>query len=169
MYFEICLRYVLNSSNLKIDVASEYPPSCVISETNLFSFLTCIYRCNEKVGTTGSKLFRSFLVLALVIMVDQTEGWRRRRRRRCQVTNCAVSSWTSWNTCSQPCGNGGIQRRTRTVTRWASCGGRSCPAIAETRACNRGCSNRGTPLTGRCICKTGYSGRCCTGGKYILQ
>ncbi|XP_078378395.1 SCO-spondin-like isoform X2 [Oculina patagonica] len=109
-----------------------------------------------------SKLLWSFLVLALVIMIDQTEGWRRRRRRRCPRTNCAVSSWTSWSTCTQPCGTGGTQTRTRRVTRAATCGG-SCPALSQTQACNMGCSNGGTPLPGRCNCKTGYSGRCCTG------
>ena len=116
-----------------------------------------------------SRFLWSFLVFAIVIMVDQTEGWRRRRRRRCPVTNCSVGPWTSWSTCTQPCGTGGTQRRTRRVTRGATCGG-SCPALVETRACNRGCSNGGTPVSGRCInCKTGYSGRCCTGGNILRQ
>ena len=116
-----------------------------------------------------SRFLWSFLVFAIVIMVDQTEGWRRRRRRRCPVTNCSVGPWTSWSTCTQPCGTGGTQRRTRRVTRGATCGG-SCPTLVETRACNRGCSNGGTLVSGRCInCKTGYSGRCCTGGNILRQ
>ncbi|XP_078359361.1 uncharacterized protein LOC144643850 [Oculina patagonica] len=109
-----------------------------------------------------SNLLWSFLVFTLLIMMDQTEGWRRRRRRRCPVTNCVVSSWTSWSNCTQPCGTGGTQTRTRKVTRPASCGG-SCPARSQTKACNRGCPNGGTPIHGRCNCKPGYSGRCCTG------
>ena len=105
----------------------------------------------------------SLLVLFLVIL-DYTEGWRRRRRRRCPVTNCAVSAWTKYSPCSQSCGNGGTKKRTRTVTRPATCGG-GCPyALVDIQPCNRGCPNGGTPVTGRCICKSGYSGRCCTGG-----
>lgn len=123
----------------------------------------------KNVETMMSRFLWSSLVLALVLMVDQTEGWRRRRRRRCPVRNCSVGPWTSWSTCTQPCGTGGSQRRTRRMTSAATCGG-SCPALVETRNCNRGCSNGGTPVSGRCInCKTGYSGRCCTGGNILRQ
>ena len=115
-----------------------------------------------------SRFLWSFLFLAVIVMVDKTEGWRRRRRRRCPVTNCAVDNWTEWSSCTQPCGTGGTQRRQRKVIRGATCGG-SCPfALVDSRTCNLGCSNGGTPLPGRCNCKTGYSGRCCTGGKYNL-
>lgn len=108
----------------------------------------------------------SLLVLFLMLL-DYTEGWRRRRRRRCPVRNCAVSAWTKYSPCSQPCGNGGTKKRTRTVTRPGTCGG-GCPyALVDIQPCNRGCPNRGTPVTGRCICKSGYSGRCCTGGQYV--
>lgn len=115
-----------------------------------------------------SRLLWSFLFLAVVMMLNQTEGWRRRRRRRCPVTNCAVSSWTSWSSCTQPCGTGGTQRRERKVTRGATCGGSCSYALVQSQACNWGCSNGGTPLPGRCNCQTGYSGRCCTGGKHNL-
>ncbi|KAM7440695.1 hypothetical protein ABFA07_010097 [Porites harrisoni] len=103
------------------------------------------------------------LVVLFLMLLDYTEGWRRRRRRRCPVRNCAVSAWTKYSPCSQPCGNGGFKKRTRTVTRPGTCGG-GCPyALVDIQPCNRGCPNRGTPVTGRCICKSGYSGRCCTG------
>ncbi|KAJ7389347.1 hypothetical protein OS493_032204 [Desmophyllum pertusum] len=112
------------------------------------------------------RLLWYFLFLALVVMVDQTQGWwgGESRRRSCTRTNCAVGSWSAWSSCTQPCGIGGIQRRSRTKTRGESCGG-SCPyPFTETVSCNKGCSNGGTPLHGRCInCKTGYSGKCCTG------
>ena len=114
--------------------------------------------------TTISRYFWSFVVLALVMMADQTEGWRRRRRRRCPVRSCAVSPFTGWSSCSQPCGTGGTKTRTRTVTRGPTCGGSPCPPLRETRRCYIGCPNGGIPLPGRCSCKTGYSGRCCTGG-----
>ncbi|XP_022799542.1 SCO-spondin-like [Stylophora pistillata] len=103
-----------------------------------------------------------WIFVILIMLATQTEGWRRRRRRRCPRTNCAVTSFNQWSSCSQPCGNGGTQTRTRTVTRRPSCGGSSCPPLRETRACNRGCSNGGFALTGRCLCKSGYGGQCCT-------
>ena len=117
-----------------------------------------------------SRLLWSFLFLAVIMMVDQTEGWRRRRRRRfrCPVTNCAVDNWTTWSSCTQPCGTGGTQRRQRKVTQPPRCGGSCSYALVDSQPCNVGCSNGGTPLPGRCNCKTGYSGRCCTGGKYNL-
>ena len=109
-----------------------------------------------------------WIFVILIMLATQTEGWRRRRRRRCPRTNCAVTSFNQWSSCSQPCGNGGTQTRTRTVTRRPSCGGSSCPPLRETRACNRGCSNGGFALTGRCLCKSGYGGQCCTRGKINL-
>lgn len=113
-----------------------------------------------------SRLLWSFLFLAVIMMVDRTEGWRRRRRRRCPVTNCAVDNWSTWSPCTQPCGIGGTQRRQRKVIRGATCGGSCSFALVDSQPCNLGCSHGGTPLPGRCNCKTGYSGKCCTGGKY---
>jgi len=49
--------------------------------------------------------------------------------------DCEVSSWSSWTKCSKDCG-GGEQKRTRTVTKPASGGGKSCPALTETKNCN---------------------------------
>ena len=113
-----------------------------------------------------SKYF--WILVVLSMLANQTEGWRRRRRRRCPRINCAVTTFKQWSSCSLPCGNGGTQTRTRTVSRYPSCGGSSCPPLIETRACNRGCSNGGTPLTGRCLCKSGYGGQCCTRGRKNL-
>ncbi len=116
-----------------------------------------------------SRLLWCFLLFALLVtMVDKTEGWRRRRRRRCFV-NCAVGYWSSWSSCNQPCGTRGTQTRTRGITRPARCGGSCRYTFRQTRSCNTRCPNGGTPAPGRCICKTGYSGRCCTGGKHHLQ
>ncbi|XP_078371013.1 uncharacterized protein LOC144654681 isoform X2 [Oculina patagonica] len=110
-----------------------------------------------------SRLLWCFLLFALLVtMVDKTEGWRRRRRRRCFV-NCAVGYWSSWSSCNQPCGTRGTQTRTRGITRPARCGGSCRYTFRQTRSCNTRCPNGGTPAPGRCICKTGYSGRCCTG------
>ena len=130
----------------------------------LLSLMICLIEIFISFAETMMpKSLWSLLVLFLMLL-DYTEGWRRRRRRRCPVRNCAVSAWTKYSPCSQPCGNGGTKKRTRTVTRPGTCGG-GCPyALVDIQPCDRGCPNGGTPVTGRCICKSGYSGRCCTGG-----
>eukprot|EP00795_Rhopilema_esculentum_P014223 gene14223-5241_t len=84
----------------------------------------------------------SFFILCLVFLyfTDTTRGWwlSRRRRRRCSPTNCQVTGWSSWGTCSFSCGSAGVQSRHRSVTRIHSCGG-SCYHLSEARACNRKC------------------------------
>ena len=113
-----------------------------------------------------TRLFLNSLVLILVLMVDQTEMWF-------VTCKCAVSSWTSWRACSQPCGNGGIQTRTGSIITSSTCSS-SCPPRVETRPCNTECSNGATPIAGidgGCHCQIGYSGKCCTeiDGKHNLQ
>lgn len=83
-----------------------------------------------------SKLFWCFVVFVLVVMVDQTEGWPRRRRRRCNARICSVSSWSSWSSCSRSCG-GGRQTRSREVIANSKCGG-GCPySLGDYHYCNR--------------------------------
>ncbi|XP_068711982.1 von Willebrand factor D and EGF domain-containing protein-like [Montipora foliosa] len=66
----------------------------------------------------------------------QTNFWRR-RRRSCSQSNCQMSSWSSWSTCSaQLCGIQGSQKRSRHVRITPSCGGKACPSNKqETRSC----------------------------------
>ncbi|XP_067019398.1 uncharacterized protein [Acropora muricata] len=75
-----------------------------------------------------------FALLFSLITLDQTDGWRRRRRRRCWRVDCAVS-WGSWSSCSRSCG-GGIRHRYGSITRQPACGGRSCPHLTEYQSCN---------------------------------
>ena len=83
-----------------------------------------------------SKLLWFLVVLSALVMVEQTEGWRRRRRRRCYERSCVVGNWGWWGSCSKSC-NRGVRTRSRTMERYATCG-RSCPyALRETESCNR--------------------------------
>ena len=50
--------------------------------------------------------------------------------------DCIVSSYGRWGPCSKSCG-GGIQTRTREVTRSSKHGGVACPTVAEQGACNK--------------------------------
>merc|ERR1719300_1584747 len=54
---------------------------------------------------------------------------------QCCPVSCTVSAFGSPNTCSKTCG-GGTQRKMRSITRSAQCGGTACPALFEDQACN---------------------------------
>ena len=86
------------------------------------------------------KLLIFALAILFSIFITQTSGWwlSRRRRRRCSATNCRVTGWSSWGSCTRSCGSSGVQSRQRTVTRVQSCGG-GCYHLSESRACNRVC------------------------------
>lgn len=50
------------------------------------------------------------------------------------TTNCDVSDWSSFSSCSATCGQG-VHVRTRRVLAASRDGGRSCPSLSETKAC----------------------------------
>ena len=50
--------------------------------------------------------------------------------------HCVVSAWSSWAACSQSCGTGGTQSRTRVVVSHAEHGGYVCPSLKSAQACN---------------------------------
>jgi len=57
--------------------------------------------------------------------------------------DCLVGPWSAWDDCTQKCGTGD-QRRSRTITRKESFGGRGCPASQDIRMCNtRPCAAEG--------------------------
>jgi hypothetical protein len=49
--------------------------------------------------------------------------------------DCAVSSWQSWGGCTKACGSG-TQNRRRTITTQVKNGGKACPTLKASRACN---------------------------------
>lgn len=115
-----------------------------------------------------------FLLCIAMLLTETSTFWRRRRRRRrsppppppCTRQDCTVSSWSSWSGCSYPCGNSGVQSRSRSISTPQNCGGQPCPSLSETRSCNRGgCLNQGTPHSTGCHCRSGYTGTCCQNGK----
>jgi hypothetical protein len=55
--------------------------------------------------------------------------------RQACPTDCIVTDWTLYETCSKTCG-GGSQQSTRQVTRGASTGGAKCPELVQTKTCN---------------------------------
>jgi len=51
--------------------------------------------------------------------------------------NCRVSQWALWSHCSRTC-SAGFQARTRVVKSEAKFGGKKCPKLTMTQACNNG-------------------------------
>lgn len=60
-------------------------------------------------------------------------------RQQCNLTpcpvNCVLGTWSSWGTCSKPCGLG-TQTRTRSVVTAPVAGGKACEATQEVQQCN---------------------------------
>ena len=146
-------------TNLKRFVFRTICPNLAI---NMISpFISGVLDWSFMTKTMTSKLFWPFLIFA--VMAEALSWTRRRQSPSCIRINCVVSSWSSWSACSQPCGTGAVQVRTRTVTADSSCGGSPCPVLLEVRRCNQGkCANGGTPNDGGCNCQQEFSGQCCT-------
>jgi Spondin-like TSP1 domain/Thrombospondin type 1 domain len=62
------------------------------------------------------------------------------------ATDCVVSAWSDWSSCSKPCDTG-TQTRTRTVASAATNGGAACPALVEQRECNTQACGRDCQLS----------------------
>ena len=92
----------------------------------------------------------------------------RRRRRRYRCTPCSLTKWSTWSRCSHDCGNSGIQKRTRSVASYGSCGC-SFP-LEETQNCNRDVCRypHGDATADGCNCREGWTGKCCDQGNFFL-
>ena len=125
--------------------------------------------------TKGTKTILFVLCIA-ALFTTASSFWDRRRRssrrRRstptCSSSDCQVGSWSSWGSCSYPCGTSGTRWRSRSKTRSESCGG-SCPyQLSESQVCNRYKCNPpnsvGSHSTG-CYCRAGFAGTCCGSGE----
>lgn len=91
----------------------------------------------KKIAMKVTILLPILLVFNLFL---QSQSWLfiKRRRRSCSPSNCRVSSWSSWSTCSRSCGSG-TQGRARVKTVGESCGGSCSYKLQETRVCNTNC------------------------------
>ena len=118
-----------------------------------------------------SNFFIVFCLLA-VLFIDSRAWWRRRRRRRssppprCHPQDCSYG-WSSWSSCSCPCGDS----CTRTRRVWIdpeenNCG--SCPhkkGDSQKERCNtNACENAYFALPEGCYCRPGWKGTCCENG-----
>ena len=81
----------------------------------------------------------SIVVILLVwfCLTSDCDAWRRRRRRRCPVKNCDITSWSYWSYCTADrCGQEGYRSRSRVIVSKPPCGGKDCPDnLSETRQC----------------------------------
>ena len=85
----------------------------------------------------SAKIFIVVVLMVWFVLVSQCDAWRRRRRRRCPVRDCDITSWSYWSYCSaDQCGQQGYQSRSRMIVSQPSCGGATCPDNRyETRQC----------------------------------
>jgi len=59
--------------------------------------------------------------------------------------NCEMGPWSGWSKCTAECG-GGVQSKSRAVTRDPENGGTSCDSTTESRPCNSGSCDRDCTL-----------------------
>ena len=95
----------------------------------------------------GMRRFLLVIFLLFVVfcsLIGPSGSWRRRRRRRrCSRRDCILNSWAASGSCSKSCGSGYMVQR-RSVYRWSSCGGTSCPSYSSSQryrtvSCNTQC------------------------------
>ena len=111
------------------------------------SYITCFYATQHVTpsgnficdinGTPSMKVAVILVALLFTTCFLSVDSWRRRRRRRCK-RDCIPGPWSSWSTCTKPCGRG-TQIHTRVILNSAVCGGNCNLALRETQFCNTQC------------------------------
>lgn len=85
--------------------------------------------------------------------------------RQCYGGNpvdCELSEWTSWSSCTTPCGASGTQSSSRHRVLTEKCGGTCSSSLSRTRSClQTSCFNGGSVQNGACRCRDGFTGNCC--------
>lgn len=108
------------------------PVDCV--QTSWSEWTTCSVSCN------GGEQIRSRKISTAPTSGGKSCG-ASSEKQNCNIqicpVNCVVSGYGAWAICSKTCG-GGNQDRTRSVMTAPSSGGRTCPALTESRACGIG-------------------------------
>ncbi|KAI3383907.1 hypothetical protein SNEBB_000825 [Seison nebaliae] len=100
---------------------------CRVTEWSEWS--DCPAPCNEIGVIFRMRVFKSFPLNGgkeCPIEMKQMKNCK----KECK-NHCTMSEWSTWSTCNKSCGNGSIQKRTRTVT-----SGINCDSTEEIRECH---------------------------------
>ena len=173
MIYEACL-FRANSTSVSGAVTQGHPARTCRGLTKLQTECQFADFTSNFLGSLTNMLTTSQLLLGLgsiLMLVGQTHsGFWRRGRGGCSARNCAWNNWSGWGACNHPCGNAGVQGRSRSKRWEAYCGGRGCSGDpTDSQTCNRFCHNGGTPRPGYCTCPDVFWGTCCGHRKYYVS
>eukprot|EP00992_Anisonema_acinus_P015677 TRINITY_DN9845_c0_g1_i1.p1 TRINITY_DN9845_c0_g1~~TRINITY_DN9845_c0_g1_i1.p1 ORF type:complete len:1608 (-),score=285.57 TRINITY_DN9845_c0_g1_i1:1661-6484(-) len=120
--------------------ASCCPQDCIVNEWGAWT------TCSKECGTgqmTRSRTITPAQCQGEECPEDLSLEDVRSCNTQCCVVNCELTDWSEWGGCSLSCdasgtGMGGVQTRSRTVTRPAECGG-TCGETVESTQCNTQC------------------------------
>ena len=124
------------------------PKDCQLSQWGEWG--ACSKKCNtnpdDATGAGAGKSYRRRTILSLAYyggaecgsLIDETIC----NEQACP-TNCVVSAWSEWGSCSKNCAGatpgtrlfGARQERSRYIETPAANGGHACPALAQTKLC----------------------------------
>ena len=72
---------------------------------------------------------------------QQQQPQKQQQQKPPKPVDCEVSGWSTSGTCTKKCGSG-TQTRTRQITKPAENGGKQCPSLSDSHACNtQACSS----------------------------
>lgn len=128
---QVCLGGTcINKTELQKIKAMSSPTDCVVSNWTPWSL------CTNTCGGGTQYRIRSVVQNATnggSVCPELIEN-RECNKQECG-TDCLVSNWSAWSTCTRTCG-GGTRSRTRTIVRQPANGGMACPELIEREVCN---------------------------------